>query len=456
MRKPSSTTGTRCVPEVRGYWMIVGRSAVCTITVRAYCAQMCAQPHALVSSAGAHADCTAPARWLRPGAMHSFVEIVVTKSFWDTLPRPIIGLAPMNGVSDQPFRYMQKKYGNPMVLYTEFTAVERLRFGDPGLFKDFLYDESQRPIVAQVYGHQPELFRYMAILACELGFDAIDINMGCPSHSIVHRGAGAGLIRTPEIAQEIITETKAGVADWVNGRSLRDDVRVPRRFVTAVEARRAALPAAFQQRRALPVSVKTRIGYETPEVEAWIPRLLESEPAAIAIHGRTLRQAYAGSADWDEIGRAAQLARGSSTLILGNGDVDTLDDAHARAATYGLDGVLIGRGSYGNPFVFQDAGVAADAIPTAARSLLRMQIALEHAYLYEATFRHLSRYRFIPMRKHLNWYVRGVHSAAHIRQALMRTSSPAEAEAVLRPYLEAAEQFAAPSFRWPQPAAVID
>ncbi len=137
----------------------------------------------------------------------------MTETFWQTLPRPIIGLAPMNGVSDQPFRFIQKKYGNPMVLYTEFTAVERLRFGDPGLFKDFLFDESQRPIIAQIYGHQPELFRHMALFACELGFDGIDINMGCPSHSIVHRGAGAGLIRTPDVAQAIVAATKAGVAD---------------------------------------------------------------------------------------------------------------------------------------------------------------------------------------------------------------------------------------------------
>ncbi len=225
----------------------------------------------------------------------------------------------------------------------------------------------------------------------------------------------------------------------MNGRNLADDAYAPRRFVRAVEARRAALPLASQQRRALPVSVKTRIGYEVPEVGEWIPRLLESEPAAIAIHGRTLRQAYAGSADWDAIGHAAALAQGSPTLLLGNGDVESLDDAHVSARAYGLDGVLIGRGSYGNPFIFSDRGAPPLNGPDAARSLLRMQIALEHAWLYEETFRAIARYRFIPMRKHLNWYVRGVHSAAYIRNALMRTTSPEEAEVVLRPYLEAAQ-----------------
>jgi tRNA-dihydrouridine synthase len=297
----------------------------------------------------------------------------------------------------------------------------------------------------------------MALLACELGFDAIDINMGCPSHSIVHRGAGAGLIRTPQVAQAIVAATKAGVDDWCNGRSLADDPAVPRRFVTRVAARRAALPAAYQVRRALPVSVKTRIGYEMPEVDEWIPRLLESEPVAIAIHGRTLRQAYTGSADWEAIGHAAELARGSATLMLGNGDVESRDDAEARARAYGLDGVLIGRGSYGNPFIFSDRGAPPQNGPDPARSHLRMQIALEHAWLYEETFRDLPRYRFIPMRKHLNWYVRGVHSAAHIRQALMRTSSPQEAEAVLRPYLSQALRYMPdPLPRWLQPAPVVD
>ncbi len=381
-----------------------------------------------------------------PAPLRALVETTVTDSFWEKLPRPIIGLAPMNGISDFPFRYIQKKYGNPMVIYTEFTAVERLSIGDDDLLKDFLFDELERPIVAQIYGHQPEQFRRMAILACELGFDGIDINMGCPSHSIVHRGAGAGLIRTPAVAQAIVAATKAGVSDWCNGRNLRDDAKVPRRFVAKVEARRAALPAAFQQRRALPVSLKTRIGYETPEVGEWIPRLLESEPVAIAIHGRTLRQGYSGSADWDEIAHAAQLAQGATTLILGNGDVESLADARTRAAAYGLDGVLIGRGSYGNPFIFMDGEIRAgdeDAAGAPDRRYARMQLAIEHSYLYETSFGSRKRYRFIPMRKHLNYYVRGVHSASHIRQTLMRTTSAAEVEAIVRGYLETCTPYAA-------------
>jgi nifR3 family TIM-barrel protein len=349
-------------------------------------------------------------------------------TFWDALPRPIVGLAPMNGITDHPFRHMQKKYGSPALLYTEFTGVERLEIGDGDLLDDFRYDESQRPIVAQIFGRTPDLFRRTAVLLCQLGFDGIDVNMGCPSPSVVHRGSGAGLIRTPELARAIVAATKAGVQEWRNGATVRDDPGVPRPIVAAVEARHACLPAHAQARRSIPVSVKTRIGYEKPEVDEWIPRLLECDPAAVAVHGRTLRQGYRGAADWDAIGRAAELARGGAP-VLGNGDVATLEDAQRRSAAYGLEGVLIGRASYGDPFVFQPhAGDKGDRL-----RLLR--IALEHARLYEECFGRRGRYHFLPMRKHLAWYARSLPSASHLRRDLVQTSSAAEAEAILRRYL---------------------
>ena len=262
-------------------------------------------------------------------------------SFWAALPRPIVGLSPMNGITDHPFRHIQKKYGDPALIYTEFTGVERLEIGDPDLLDDFRYDECQRPIVAQIFGRTPDLFRRMAVLLCQLGFDGIDVNMGCPSPSVVHRGSGAGLIRTPELAHAIVAATRAGVREWRNGATVRDDPGVPRRIVAAVEARHARLPAHAQARRAVPVSVKTRIGYEKPEVDEWIPRLLECEPAAIAVHGRTLRQGYSGAADWDAIGRAAELARGVAPL-LGNGDVARWTTRRAAARITGWMGCSSG------------------------------------------------------------------------------------------------------------------
>ncbi|MEX1019191.1 MAG: tRNA-dihydrouridine synthase [Litorilinea sp.] len=373
-------------------------------------------------------------------------------TFWDTLPRPIIGLSPMNGVTDHAFRHIQKKHGNPMLLFTEFTSVDGICAGARALLKDFLYDESQRPIIGQIYGRVPGNFYQTALVLCQLGFDGIDINMGCPSKSVASSGAGAGLIRTPELAQEIVRATKQAVSDWQNGATVHDCVDVPASLAQEVISRHVRLPVAFQKPRPVPVSVKTRIGYAESQVEEWIPRLLETEPAAISLHGRTLTQGYAGDADWDVIGRAAEIAHGSDTPLLGNGDLRTLDDAHARIGDYGVDGALIGRASYGNPYVFRadlpQAG--ADQVDSQMHSQMHsdpthaldagrydvLHIALEHARLYEASFSHLDRYMFLPMRKHLGWYVRHLPGASHLRRTLLQTSSLDEAVGIIEEYLD--------------------
>ena len=356
----------------------------------------------------------------------------------------------MNGVTDHVFRFIQKKYGNPMLLFTEFTSVDGICAGASALLKDFLFDESQRPIIAQIYGRTPENFYQTAILLCQLGFDGIDINMGCPSKSIASAGAGAGLIRTPGLAQEIVRATKRGVRDWQNGATVHDCVDIPVKLAAQVEARQEKLPAAYQQPRAIPVSVKTRIGYDSSQVEAWIPQLLESEPVAISLHGRTLTQGYAGVSDWGEIGRAAELARGSGTLILGNGDLRSLADAHQRIGNYKLDGALIGRASYGNPYIFKHMEMPAppevnggtekgpDGVAEAAFYAERydmLHIALEHARLYEASFSYMERYQFLPMRKHFGWYVRHLPGASHLRRILTQTSSLEHAVTAIEQYM---------------------
>lgn len=374
------------------------------------------------------------------------IDTLSSPTFWATLPRPIIGLSPMNGVTDHAFRHIQKKHGNPMLLFTEFTSVDGICAGASALLKDFLFDESQRPIIAQIYGRAPENFYQTAILLCQLGFDGIDINMGCPSKSIAHAGAGAGLIRTPSLAQEIVRATQRGVRDWQNGATVHNCVDIPVKLAAQVEARHQQLPQAFQQARPIPVSVKTRIGYDESQVSEWIPQLLASEPVAISIHGRTLTQGYKGMADWDEIGRAAEFARRSDTLILGNGDLRSLADACQRVETYGLDGALIGRASYGNPFIFRDEKKPApqeptgdkkretDADPDAERYEM-LHIALEHSRMYEASFAHLERYQFLPMRKHLGWYVRHLPGASHLRRTLLQTSSLHDAVTTIEQYM---------------------
>lgn len=347
----------------------------------------------------------------------------MAQHFWHQLSTPIIGLSPMDGVTDQPFRHIIKKYGQPALIFTEFTSVEGLCHGAMSLLKDFLFDDTQRPIIGQIYGSTPDFFRQAAIVLCELGFDGIDINMGCPAKNVAHSGAGAALIKTPHLAQDIIAATKQGVSEWYNGAEVKDCPDITQAVAQEIMLRHQQLSRHYQERtRQVPISVKTRIGYQETQVTEWIPYLLEMEPTAITLHGRTLKQQYSGQANWEQIATAAQLVHQTSTLILGNGDVRNLDDAIEKVQTYGVDGVLMGRAAMGNPYVFQPQ------LPTGPT---RFQIALEHAQLYEQTYSHLPMYNFLPMRKHLGWYVREIPNASDIRIALFQTNSAAEVQTVL-------------------------
>jgi tRNA-dihydrouridine synthase B len=344
-----------------------------------------------------------------------------TTSFWQELARPIIGLSPMDGVSDHPYRHIQKKHGQPAVVYTEFTSVEGVCHGAERLLKDFLFDETQRPIIAQIYGTTPDYFRQTAIVLCELGFDGIDINMGCPAKNVAHSGAGAALIRTPALAQEIIRQTKQGATEWLNGASIADCPDITPKIAAEVAARKTKLPQQYQERRPVPVSVKTRVGFDQPVISEWIPTLLELEPAALALHGRTLSQHYSGEASWELIGQAAALTAGTKTLILGNGDIASYADALEKIATHKTDGALIGRASFGNPFVFREN-------PPDTSQLF--PIAIEHARLFEEIYADEKNYNFLPMRKHLGWYVRGIPHAAEIRIKLFQSTSASEVERI--------------------------
>src|SRR5258708_13173068 len=351
----------------------------------------------------------------------------MNSNFWTALPQPIIGLSPMDGVTDHPFRHMTKKYGNPDLMYTEFTSVEGVCHGAKQLLKDFLYDETQRPILAQVYGTTPIFFRQTAIILCELGFDGIDINMGCPAKNVSHSGAGAALIKTPKLAEEIGREKKGGITDWVNGKRSRDCENVTEEIWHIVEERHAELPPEHKERHQLPVSIKTRIGYDTPVINEWIPNLLEMEPAAIAIHGRTLKQQYGGLASWEHIAQAAQLIHKTSTLVLGNGDIKSLIDAHKKIHEFGADGALLGRITMGNPRIFEKA------VPELSEKTI-FEIAYEHAQLFEQSFQEDPRYNFLPMRKHLGWYIHDIPDAAKIRQEIYQINSSEEFAKVMEKY----------------------
>lgn len=349
-------------------------------------------------------------------------------NFWKDLEKPIIALSPMDGVTDQPFRHIQKKYGHPAVIYTEFTNVEGVCHGAIQMLKDFLYDETQRPIVAQIYGKTPSNFRQVATILCQLGFDGVDINMGCPAKSVDASGSGAALIKTPKLAQEIIKETMAGVQDYVEGKRAKDCKDITEEITNEVEKRHNKLPEKFQKVRDIPVSVKTRIGYDEPVVEEWISTLIEMNPAAIGLHGRTLKQQYSGLADWNEIAKAAKLCKKAGIPMLGNGDTKTYEQAIEKVKKYKVDGVLIGRASFGNPFVFLNEQEAEDA--TEQTNIF--ELALEHCRLFERTYKDFDRYHFMPMRKHLGWYSKGIPGAKDVRIKLVRTNNSKDVEQIFK------------------------
>ena len=290
--------------------------------------------------------------------------------FWRNLRKPIIGLSPMDGVTDFACRFITAKTAKPDVMFTEFTTVEGLFHAPDKILRDFEYAEIERPIVAQVYGATPEYFYKAARIVCQLGFDGIDINMGCPSKAVVKRNCGAKLITDPGLAIEIIRATKQGIADF---------------------------------QKTIPYSIKTRIGYDSNVVEWWVEILLEEKPAAISIHGRTLKQMYRGEADWKAIGRAAKIIHQTETLILGNGDIASLTDAKRRVEEAGVDGVLIGRHAIGNPWIFGGH--------TATREE-KIATALEHASYYAKKRGPL---RLASLGKHLSGYLSHFPDAAGLR-----------------------------------------
>jgi tRNA-dihydrouridine synthase len=273
-------------------------------------------------------------------------------NFWLNLPRPIIGLSPMDGVTDACFRSVIASQGKPDVTFTEFTHVHDICRGPEIQLETLLYSEVERPIVAQLYGKDPDLFYQAAHAVCELGFDGLDVNMGCPSKSVASSGSGAGLIRTPELACSIIQAAKRGIDDWVHGHTLEQAGFKQARIDAFHRLNRWRGSGTPTSRRTLPLSVKTRVGYDEVTVETWLEELLKEQPTVISLHGRTLKQMYRGSADWSAISRAAAMAKGSGTLLLGNGDIQSPGDIVSRVRETGVDGVLVGRAALGAPWFF--------------------------------------------------------------------------------------------------------
>lgn len=357
----------------------------------------------------------------------------------------------MDGVTDAAFRYIAAKHGGPDVILTEFVNIQSALYSPHTLLQDFAYSEIERPIAAQIYGKTPELFYQVAHIVCELGFDGLDINMGCPAKKVAAIGCGAALIRTPDLAREIIRATKRGVRDWYNGQSLTD-LKVRDDIIAGIAGanRQNNGRSVARERRLIPVSVKTRLGYDRVVIDDWLRTLLEEEPVAIALHGRTLAQGYKGDADWGSIARAVELARGSEALILGNGDVQNLRDAHRRIRETHVDGVLIGRGAQGDPWLFREKDRVKEALKSNGDLSLnetpialaeRFRLIIEHCEQFEQLS---GQSRFVAMRKHLTWYCRDFRGAAELRAKMVRAQNSRDVQAWLNEYLDASMTSEAP------------
>ena len=331
----------------------------------------------------------------------------MAKGFWIKLKKPIMVLAPMADVTDAAFRQIIAKYGKPDVMFTEFVSTDGLcSRGQKNLLIDLKYSPKERPIVAQIFGDKSENFFKTAKLLKKLGFDGIDINMGCPQKNIVKQGSCSALIKNPKLAQECILATMKGAPD-------------------------------------LPVSVKTRIGYYQDELDTWLPALLETKPAAITIHARTAKEMSLMPAHWDKIKKAIEIRNNlkSETLILGNGDVKTIQEAKQKVEETGCDGVMIGRGIFGNPWLFNKKRkseiVSAEGGSTSGgKKEKKIEVMLEHAQLYHKIFG--KKKNFEIMKKHFKAYVSGFDGAKELRTRLMLCHNLKEVKQVIKEYKKTA------------------
>lgn len=346
----------------------------------------------------------------------------MVKNFWHSLDKPIIALAPMDGVTDAAYRYMADLYGKPAALFTEFTSVEGIDHGAYKLLYSFISHQTETPVIGQIFGSTPAAFYKAAIVLCELGFDGIDINMGCPAKSVSQKGAGAGLINTPRLAQEIVRQTKKAAADWLEGQTIEKIDLKPEVIDFIKQNRKRFLKK--KSKKNIPVSVKTRIGYENITTEQWISSLLEAQPALISLHGRTFRQLYTGEANWEEIGKAAILSKKTGVLLLGNGDIKSIADAYQKIKTYNTDGALIGRSAFGNPWIFGEKKVD---------FYTRLSAALQHS---EAFMELTPELNFLSLRKHLAWYCKGMENAVSLRVQLLRTKNVEETKKIVNEFIK--------------------
>jgi nifR3 family TIM-barrel protein len=323
----------------------------------------------------------------------------VNKNFWETLKRPFLASAPMYGVSDEAFRRMLLKYGRPDVFWTEMVPADGLvymaeksgmssRQGEL-LMEMLRFVPEERPVVVQVFGAKPENFYKSVILLRQMGFSGVDINAGCPEKNIEKQGAGASLIKNPNLVKEIIIAAKEAAAGW-------------------------------------PVSLKTRIGYNKDTIVEWIGFLLEQGLDALTIHCRTREDGFSGEARWKAIGEAVRLRDQLvvKTVIIGNGGIKDIEDARNKIEEFGADGAMVGQALIGNPWFFTEAVQEFSE----SEEERKIQAILEHIAIFDETFKLKN---FDDLKKHFSAYSSGFKGAKELRIKLMSTRSTDEARRIV-------------------------
>jgi tRNA-dihydrouridine synthase len=314
----------------------------------------------------------------------------IKNNFWRDLPKPFFILAPMEDVTDVVFRHVVSKAARPDVFFTEFTNTESYCHPE-GKFSvrgRLTFTEDEQPMVAHIWGDKPEYFREMSIGMAEEGFRGVDINMGCPVHNVAAKGKGSGLARRPEVAAEIIQAAKAG---------------------------------------GLPVSVKTRLGYtNVDEWRDWLTHILKQDIVNLSIHLRTKKEMSNVDAHWELIPEIKELRDqvAPDTLLTINGDIPDRQTGMELVQQYGVDGVMIGRGIFKNPFAFDKQ--QKEPSSSELLDLLRLQLDLHDKYTNELEPR-----PFKPLRRFFKIYVRGFRGAGELRNQLMSTESTDDVRALL-------------------------
>lgn len=295
---------------------------------------------------------------------------------------PVI-LGPMAGVTDLAFRLLCKEQGCDAVI-TEMISAKALYYGNKNTIPLMQTDEREAPVGVQIFGSEPELMGEMAHKIEDRGFAFIDINMGCPVPKIVNNHEGSALMKQPELAGRIVREIKRAVS--------------------------------------LPVTVKFRLGFDEEHKNApEFAKVLEENGAdALAVHGRTREQYYSGKADWETIRQVKEVVR---IPVIANGDIYSGVDALALRECTGCDGIMVARGSKGNPWIFREikAALAGQPIPAEPTARERVEMLLRHATMcveYKGEYTGIR-----EMRKHAAWYTAGLRGSSRLRQEVNQVTT---------------------------------